>query len=960
MIDLERPAADAPQEPVAGGDPQQQQPQPVVGGGAGEVRRLNLLMVGAAAALSASGAGWMVGGMFRGALPRAICLLGALLGSGLATLALRTRRPAPLLYLVVPVSALAGGVLIAPEATGGSANLFGLIGEALHSGGLLQPPVPFDPGWRFLLVVFLALVGAAAVAVAAGFGRARLAAVTPIPVTFAATLFQPKGTELVSTSVALFLVIASLAVSYGAELAATARMTGSFETRRLGRAAALLAALMVGVVLLSQTSFLFPPSKSDNVIPPRRPTSSAPEPDRQLFTVRGDKGSKGPWRVGVEDVYDGSAWLLPAVDPARLRALPGGSTGEAGTGPTEKVSFTVSDLSGRWLPMPAEAGRIAGAPDTARWDPETGVAQLDERVPQGLHYTVEHRVSPGAAELNRAPAPPPDIVRAYGAAPPAPDTVRELISKAPAGAFDRLQFVRDALYHSVVAAGSGNPVDVPPARVVAMLHDGNHATPFEITAAEALLARWAGLPSRIAFGYYGGASENGVFSVHPRDGAAWLEVYFQGYGWVPLIGTPPRAAASLDNNTKKDNPAVTPSEDLALTVLVPTRVHTFLQIFEIVRYWVMVALPFVAGGVLLLVGYPVILKAVRRRRRARWSRAGGPIARVLVAYAEMRDACHDLNLGDVRDSPLEFTARFVPDEEHEELAWLVTRVVWGDLRRDARREDAEIAEQLSHSVRRRVGAEQPALNRLLGAIARASLRDPWTDDVPNVWMRRPALRRPRLRSLLRLPRWRRRAVAAATAAVALLGLAGCGVTQAGFTGAVVPVRYPDNLVPAPDQTILGLHFVREPTAEAKYTAVAPDDRLVSQGRVYAMEHAGIIEGSLQVAVFRPEVDATDATVRGTVESAFHTTLLPLRVGTEQLLMVERPEQWVFLWFPPDRNAMVVVVLRKKYASPLALVRDLVLHQRGIEVSADPLPTPAPTAAPTGTPAPSPTPTSSGG
>jgi hypothetical protein len=199
-----------------------------------------------------------------------------------------------------------------------------------------------------------------------------------------------------------------------------------------------------------------------------------------------------------------------------------------------------------------------------------------------------------------------------------------------------------------------------------------------------------------------------------------------------------------------------------------------------------------------------------------------------------------------------------------------------------------------------------------------------------------------VRGLLRRPHWRRRAAAMATAAVVVLGLAGCGVAQAGFTGAVVPVRYPDNLVPAPGERILGLQFIREPAAEAKYTAVAPDDRMVSQGQVYAIEHAGIIEGSLQVALFRPEVDATDDTVRGTVEGSFHTTLLPLRIGTERLEMIERPEQWVFLWFPPDRNAMVTVVLRKKYASPLALVRELVLHQRGIAVNKDPLPTPAAT------------------
>ena len=45
---------------------------------------------------------------------------------------------------------------------GGSANLPSLVVEAVNSGGLGQPPVPFEPGWRFLLVVLLILLGAGA------------------------------------------------------------------------------------------------------------------------------------------------------------------------------------------------------------------------------------------------------------------------------------------------------------------------------------------------------------------------------------------------------------------------------------------------------------------------------------------------------------------------------------------------------------------------------------------------------------------------------------------------------------------------------------------------------------------------------------------------------------------------------------------------------------------------------
>src|SRR5207249_3335994 len=76
--------------------------------------------------------------------------------------------------------------------------------------------------------------------------------------------------------------------------------------------------------------------------------------------------------------------------------------------------------------------------------------------------------------------------------------------------------------------------------------------------------------------------------------------------------------------------------------------------------------------------FPWPAKLWRRRRRRRWAVAHGPAGRVAACYAELRDVAVDLNVGDAAATPLAFLDSVVPDEEHDELAGLVTRALWGD------------------------------------------------------------------------------------------------------------------------------------------------------------------------------------------------------------------------------------------------------------------------------------------
>ena len=886
------------------------------------------VFVVAAAALATAGAAWMVTSLFRGGItPKLIALVGVAIGAGLSWVA-ASRGRAAAQWAVAPVAAAVGAVLVAPAATGGTANLPGLVRDALRAGGLLQPPVPFEPGWRFLFVLLFAVVASAAVGLATATGRSRLAVAVPVPVTIAAALLQPEGRELVPAAVSGVLTIAALALAFGAETpSGGTASTGQFEARRLVRAAALLAGLLVALIAISRAGFLFPTPDREEVIPPQRPPAPPAEPDRVLFTV--DSPRTVPLRVGVLDEYDGEAFMLPPVDPERVVAVEDAALPDEGA-ETFQVTVEIADVRGATLPAPAGPVGFEGGGEV-EYDPRTGVFRLATgRAPKDYRYIIDAGAPPDGRALADAAAAPAEIADAFTSVPPPPNEVVSLLAQAPENAFDRLQFVRQALYNSVVAAGAGAPVEVTPARVGEMLQPGAEATPYEITAAEVLLARWAGIPARLGFGFYGGDEVDGLRQFRPKHGAAWLEAYFGNHGWTPLVGTPPRAKASVSENEKNEDPAVLATQDLALIVYVPVELDTIELLYQRLRYWASIIVPLLLAIGLAVAAWPFAAKVARSWQRRRWATAKGIEGRILTSYAEFRDLAYDLNIGDQRAAPLEFLAQVAPDIEHEELAWLVTRALWGDLRRDLRVEDAEAAEEMARSVGRRLAGAQTAVNRVLGAVARASLRSPYTYDIPNLWFKADApkaewqARAPRVSRAERLRRTvisPRTAILAVTIAVvvAVVALAPTG----GSPSAALPLALPDPLVP---ETAAGYSINRESDLEENYSKPGTD-ALVRDGRVFTIRQGSVVAGSLQVALLRDDVDGRDRDVQRGLERVIQTGDFDThRFGTFRVRKLEQAEQTIYVYFPPTVNVMEVFVLRSDTEGADELVREVISHQ----------------------------------
>lgn len=697
----------------------------------------------AVSGIASLAAAMAIAGIFGSWSARAVAALGVGIGTGWVWLTLRAKRRTVVVQALLPVAATFVGLLLILTTQGPSRGLGRLVADAVSEGRLLRPPVPFAPGWRLVLVLMLAVIAFGNGWVATALNRPRLALLMPVPITFLAAISQPKESELASGLVFFALLLAATAILFSGNRGDLAVLTRRYERKRAVRGVAAGGLVVVLLVIASRASFLFPAPAFDPANKPQkpRPVPLSAARDRVLFEVDpGSSGIKGPWRLGVLDVFDGRAWRLPPFSADRLRPVPRGGAVTAGAGGAA-VSFVIRDLGkGAVLPGLSTPRQIEAEGINLLIDPRTEIFRVKTgSVPPGFAYTMSTVAYPGESALDSARIPDVGFEEQLEVPSP-PEAVQALLSAAPPSPWSRLKILRDELYEVAVAAGPGLPTDVPPQKVQDLLAGSHEGTPFEIVAAEALLARWAGVPSRIGFGFDLFNEEKGKLTVRPRNGANWLEVYFEELGWLPLVGTPPKAKESLDpdNNTRFD-PTVAPGDEVGLELFIPIEVTSLRRLYERIRAAAAMAIAAGLGAWLVYASWPALLKLRRARKRRTWAVGQGLRAQVAVEYIEFRDLTTDLGLGEPRDTPLEYTKRLVDDAEHDEFAWLVTRSLYGDLASTVDEHDVEAAGEMARSLRRRLLEAQPFHNRVLALIARSSLRQPYTLEAPIV--RQVSLRR---------------------------------------------------------------------------------------------------------------------------------------------------------------------------------------------------------------------------
>jgi hypothetical protein len=723
------PTAPAPNDPDV--DPR---------AGLGALVRAALPVVPAVAAVAV-----MMSGLFNGAGALASALLAGLLGV-LAASAVARVRNAVLVNLLMPVSVfMIGLLLIAPSGPSAIVRVASLARAAAASGDLLRPPVPFVPGWQALLGWIVGLVGFVAGWVAVSIGRRSIALLCTLPPTGIAAVALPDSAKLAHglAAVVLFVIALGLLSATDATAGMDVRPSLAYEAGRAARAVPIIAVCAGLVYALTRFGVLFPSPIVDpqNQAQKPRTVPLSQVEDRVLFEVKSQV--TGPWRMGALDVYDGTDWRLPPFAQTQIADVPRSGLLDRTRSPGLKATITVAGLQGGVLPgLPRPVGIVASGPKLA-FDRRVDTLRVSQgQVQAGITYTVTAAVLPTVDELKATGAAVPKDLSGYTQIPSAPPGIAALIDRAPkTSKWEEYDFLRTFVLDNVTAAGSGVPVPVSPERVNAMVTGPKkEGTPFEIVAAQAMLARWIGLPGRIGYGFDGGEDVGGTLQVRPRHGAVFVEVYFPAQGWLPIIGTPLKAKPTLgtDPTQQRVDSTVLPSDELVVDLTLPFVVAPPSPFLRQLRLDVVIATAMALVLILLWFTHIPLVKARARARARAAARQAGSRARVAVAYATWRDAATDYGFRHTSDTPLAFLARVIPDEEHRALAWIVTRCLWGDLRGSVTEDHAVWAEELSRALCQRLSSGQPASMRVVAIFSRLSMREPWG--------REPKVTRLRIRS----------------------------------------------------------------------------------------------------------------------------------------------------------------------------------------------------------------------
>jgi hypothetical protein len=707
------------------------------------------LRVGIAVAFPLIGAAVMVGGIFSGAGGRVYAALGGLLGLALGAALARVQKVIAANVLVVVGLFAIGLVMVVPSGIDNVINISGAVGQARAAGDVLRPPVDLSPGWQAILGWLMGLIGFTVGWVAVVLRRPATALLLPLPIAAMAGISVPDEAQVPSGIAVLVMFALGMGLLSGSQSAGEGdeRPSVAFEVRRTLRALPLIGVIVVALTFLSQANFLFPPPVID-------PTQEAQKPqtvplseveDRVLFEV--ESSITGPWRIGSLDVYDGTDWRLPPFADNQLDEVPRDGVVDPDLEPGVRATFRIKGLSGAVLPgLPNTVGIVASGPKLA-YDVRNGnIRTAEGQIKSGLEYTVAAAALPAVDDLRQAEGTVGPELAKFAEIPDPPPGVSDLIAEAPnTSKWDSFDYLRTWILDNVTVTGAGVPASVTPQRVAEMIEE-KEGSPFEIVAAQAMMARWVGIPSRIGYGFDGGEEAGeGVFEVRPKHGASFPEVYFPGFKWLPVIGTPKNAKASVGSDEEQQfDPTILPSNDISVQLFLPVPTPPPSILIEQIRNIVLVVVPSVLLLLLSYFTWPAARKMYIRRRRRRAAIASGPRARVALAYAEWRDYCTDFGYRFDTDTPLMFLDRFVIDEEHNELAWLVTRGLWGDLEHELDVEHAAAAEELSRTLRRRLAQAHPATLRSVAAVSRLSLRHPFAPetDLTRRRLRVPSRRRP--------------------------------------------------------------------------------------------------------------------------------------------------------------------------------------------------------------------------
>jgi len=265
--------------------------------------------------------------------------------------------------------------------------------------------------------------------------------------------------------------------------------------------------------------------------------------DVGVFTVQSPVGSY--WRLTSLDTFTGQTWVSTNSYKGFSGRLPGVAAEPPGTR-TVTERFHIQNLESVWLPAaftPLSVNGVRGVD----YDPASSSLITSHKTSDGLDYSVtsyQFLSTLDPARLRAAPSLKldPNIERYLQLPASVPASVLSLARELTAGKQTEYEkaialqdfFLGPSFTYSLDPPTDGFGIDA----LTTFLFGTRTGYCQQFAGAFAVLARAAGLPTRLAVGFTPGNDVNGVFQVLDADAHTWPEIYFgPKYGWLPFEPT---------------------------------------------------------------------------------------------------------------------------------------------------------------------------------------------------------------------------------------------------------------------------------------------------------------------------------------------------------------------------------------------------------------------------------------
>jgi transglutaminase-like putative cysteine protease/Tfp pilus assembly protein PilX len=467
----------------------------------------------------------------------------------------------------------------------------------------------------------------------------------------------------------------------------------------LGSAVVIVAAAAVGALI---GGLVVPPSEDrfvlrENVDPPFEQLIY-PSPlagfrqytkdyvDTTLMTVSGLQAGQRI-RLATMDTYDGVTWGVAGAEESSDssgqfslvgRTIPESPLLTADANTTLEV--TVAGYDDVWIPSTGYANEISLSEDLSvseedvRYNEATGTGVLTSGLASGDSYSI-------VATQQELPAPESLAdVPVAGIAPSAVSRIPDpVIAKAAEIAntastpYEKLQ----AIEQWMVTTGflsHGTASDQAPSRaghgadrmfdmvtLPTMVGDEE-----QYASLFALMARSFNYPVRVVMGFAPEATEGGQVAVTGDDVTAWVEVAFDGVGWLPFYPTPDETDVPQDQVPKPQTEPQPQVRQPPRTDTEPDDLVTAVEIDDsddeennpfIVPTWVFILGIALAIPIVLLLIPLLVIGALKKRRMRRRRAASSGDRAVAGAWDEALDQYSELGF----DVPTRTTRRHVAD-----------------------------------------------------------------------------------------------------------------------------------------------------------------------------------------------------------------------------------------------------------------------------------------------------------